>query len=191
MSTIMIRDVPVKIDHPVDSWGGTGLHFPGLGRRTETRAVGIHWTGGRGHAEQVYDTLQQRKLSVQFCIDIDGTIYQFCDASDRAEHIGTANGWCVGIEICNPADGQDNSRETYREVIHGRAFRCSYFHPVQVIAARKLTQTLCTAYGLPFQAPMASTVVPDLSTFRGVLGHFHVTRRKPDPGVRILRAIGA
>jgi len=42
-----------------------------------------------------------RGLSVQFMLDIDGTIYQTLDVKERAWHAGTANSRSVGIEIAN------------------------------------------------------------------------------------------
>ena len=192
MGEVVAGGRPIKIDAAVKTWHETGLGFPALGLRTETRAVGLHWTGGVGGAAPVYRTLGTRKLSVQFCIDVDGVVYQFADASARASHIGTANGWCVGIEICNPANGRAPGRETYQEHVQGRSFACSYFYPAQVASARALVTALCGFYGLPYAAP-ASTVAlsaADLKTVRGVIGHFHVTTRKVDPGTRLLRELG-
>ena len=42
-----------------------------------------------------------RGLSVQFMLDLDGTIYQTLDLKERAWHAGTANDRCVGVEIAN------------------------------------------------------------------------------------------
>jgi N-acetyl-anhydromuramyl-L-alanine amidase AmpD len=42
-----------------------------------------------------------RDLSVQFMLDIDGTIYQTCDAKERAWHATKSNPRSVGIEIAN------------------------------------------------------------------------------------------
>lgn len=43
----------------------------------------------------------ERGLSVQFMLDIDGTIYQTMDLKDQAAHATIANGRSVGIEIAN------------------------------------------------------------------------------------------
>jgi N-acetylmuramoyl-L-alanine amidase len=42
-----------------------------------------------------------RNLSVQFMLDVDGTIYQTLDVKERAWHGGTQNTRAVGIEIAN------------------------------------------------------------------------------------------
>jgi N-acetyl-anhydromuramyl-L-alanine amidase AmpD len=42
-----------------------------------------------------------RGLSVQFMLDIDGTIYQTCDLKERAWHATKSNPRSVGIEIAN------------------------------------------------------------------------------------------
>ena len=192
MDSIIVSGKAVKIGTPVRVWHETKLGFPAIGARTETRAVGLHWTGGVGGAAQVYRTLNERRLSVQFCVDVDGVIWQFADASARAAHIGSANGWCVGIEICNPASPKAIGREMYTEHVQGSKFECSYFYPAQVTATRVLVTKLCEAYGLPYEAPEETHALTagQLATVRGVVGHFHVTTRKVDPGVRLLRELG-
>ena len=162
------------------------------GLRTETRAVALHWTGGEGGGEQVHRVLRERGLSVQFFVDQEGHIWQYADASARCAHIGLANGYTVGIEIANRANGTPNAkwpREVYEERLHGETFKCSAFYPAQVAAVTELTQTLCKAYGLPYEAPASDTVLSatELRAVRGVLGHFHVSRRKVDPGTLLLR----
>jgi N-acetyl-anhydromuramyl-L-alanine amidase AmpD len=191
-NSIIVSGRAVPVGCPVRVWHETKLGFPALGARTQTRAIGLHWTGGYGGATQVHRTLTERRLSVQFCIDVDGVIWQYADATARASHIGSANGWCCGIEICNPASGRALGRETYVERVQGRTFRCSYFHPAQVDATRALVTKLCEAYGLPYASPPETAALPPerLATVRGVIGHFHVTPRKLDPGARLLRELG-
>jgi len=192
VESIIVSGRAINIGIPVKVWHETKLGFPAVGARTETRAIGLHWTGGYGGAAQVYRTLNERKLSVQFCVDVDGVVWQFADASARASHIGSANGWCCGIEICNPASPKAVGREMYTETVHGRSFECSYFYPAQVAAVRVLVAKLCEAYGLPYAAPPETHALTtaQLSTVRGVVGHFHVTARKVDPGARLLRELG-
>ena len=55
-----------------------------------------------GTSRQCFKVLHDmRNLSVQFMLDLDGTIYQTLDAKERAWHAGTANSRSVGIEIAN------------------------------------------------------------------------------------------
>jgi N-acetyl-anhydromuramyl-L-alanine amidase AmpD len=176
--------------------------FSGLGRRESTRAVCLHWTGGRRGGPAVFRTLQVRGLSVQFNIDADGTIWQFCDAALRCSHATGANSWSIGVEMTNPAQPKqatgDAPRAVVVESIHGQDVQHTTFTAAQVTAALALVDTLCQAYGLPLAVPMdgrdvLSTVMPkaQLDTFRGVMGHLHTTRRKLDPGIAILRAVAA
>jgi len=195
MGEMIVRGHPLAVPFDVHTWYTTGLAFSGLGMRSSTQTVGLHWTGGEGDAAGVHRTLTARRLSVQFYIAYDGSVYQFCDASSRAAHIGTENARCVGIEIANRAstvDDPKHPRETYADTVHGRTFKASYFTPAQVASAKALTTALCAAYGLPYVSPDAHTALDPvaLRSFRGVVGHYHVTVRKNDPGTRLLRDIG-
>lgn len=56
-----------------------------------------------GTSRQCFNILQDhRDLSVQFMLDIDGTIYQTLDCKERAWHATTSNSRSVGIEIASP-----------------------------------------------------------------------------------------
>jgi N-acetyl-anhydromuramyl-L-alanine amidase AmpD len=55
-----------------------------------------------GTSRQCFNILHDhRGLSVQFMLDTDGTIYQTCDAKERAWHATISNPRSVGIEIAN------------------------------------------------------------------------------------------
>ena len=54
-----------------------------------------------GTSRQTFETLLRRHLSVQFMLDLDGTIYQAMDLQEEAPHATKANGRSVGIEIAN------------------------------------------------------------------------------------------
>ena len=55
-----------------------------------------------GTSELCFRVLQdQRRLSVHFLLDLDGTIYQTLDLRDQAWHAAVANGRSVGIEIAS------------------------------------------------------------------------------------------
>ncbi len=195
MGDIIINGRAVPLCSEVRTWHDTELGFAALGKRTETRAVGLHWTGGEGGGAQVHRVLKSRGLSVQFFIDQLGVIWQYADASSRCAHIGLANGYTVGIEIANRATPAVNAkwpRDVYPERVHGKSFKCTAFYPAQVKAATELTQALCKAYGLPYETPASDTVLSpaELKAVRGVLAHFHVSRRKVDCGTRLLREMG-
>lgn len=52
-------------------------------------------------SRDTFNTLVKRHLSVQFMLDLDGTVYQTMDAQEEAPHATKANGRSVGIEIAN------------------------------------------------------------------------------------------
>ncbi len=55
-----------------------------------------------GTSSRCFEVLHDlRGLSVQFMLDVDGTIYQTLDCRERAWHAGKANSRSVGIEIAN------------------------------------------------------------------------------------------
>ena len=55
-----------------------------------------------GTSRQCFKILHDlRGLSVQFMLDLDGTIYQTCDAKEAAYHATKSNHRSVGIEIAN------------------------------------------------------------------------------------------
>lgn len=168
------------------------LQFEALGRRTETRAVVLHWTGGEGGGAQVFRVLKERGLSVNFTIDRAGVVWQYADAAARCAHVGPGNAWTCGIEMTNAANGLVRDVPAYTERVHGKAFSCSGFTPAQLASAKELVGTLCRAFGLPYVSPSVSTFLESkvLKEYRGVLGHFHFTRRKVDPGTRVFRELG-
>lgn len=65
-----------------------------------------------------------RGLSVQFMLDLDGTIYQTLDLKEGAWHATKANGRSIGIEIANmgayPTQGTDTFDRWYRRDADGQ-----------------------------------------------------------------------
>ena len=64
-----------------------------------------------GVSSSCYEVLLQRKLSVQFLLDVDGTLYQTMDLKERAWHATKSNARSIGVEIANlgaypPGKGQ-------------------------------------------------------------------------------------
>lgn len=60
----------------------------------------LHYDGC-GLSRICFNILQERKLSVHFLLDVDGTIYQTLDLRERAAHATIANDRSIGIEIAN------------------------------------------------------------------------------------------
>jgi len=78
-----------------------------------------------GTSRRCFQVLQDdRDLSVQFMLDLDGTIYQTLDLKERAWHATTSNDRSVGVEIANmgafPAAGKNPFAEWYRTNADGQ-----------------------------------------------------------------------
>lgn len=186
-----------------------------------------------GTSRRCFDVLHDRRgLSVQFMLDVDGTIYQTLDLKERAWHAGSANDRSVGIEIANigayPPDdpkstlagwyGPDEdgrTRITFPEwvgetgirtagftprparndpvcgTIHGRELCQFDLTPQQYDSLVKLTATLhkvLPKIALDYPRDASGNLRTDelsneeLAAFGGLVGHWHLTDNKIDPG---------
>jgi N-acetyl-anhydromuramyl-L-alanine amidase AmpD len=178
-------------------------------RVTGPRVIVLHHTAGERDPRGVHNTLVSRKsvaapwgLSVHFVIGADGTIWQMADArSTKTLHAGRANAWSVGVEIVNrgaPPALATAPRETYSDRIHGIPFDYLRFHPAQVGAAYTLCRALCEVLEIPYRFPTESGAVTrgimgesEIKTYRGILGHYHVSRGKVDPSPHLLDELHA
>jgi PBP4 family serine-type D-alanyl-D-alanine carboxypeptidase len=69
-----------------------------------------------GISANCFKTLHDvRGLSVQFMLDIDGTIYQTCDTKEACSHATKANHRSIGIEIANMGSYSSGEPEGYKE----------------------------------------------------------------------------
>ena len=147
-----------------------------------------------------YKVLKKRGISVHFCIDNDGTIYQLMDCNDIGWHAGNrkVNNNSIGVEISDAY--YPKYQELYKTKgfgerpvwsdaeVHGRKLEPFLgFYDVQIEAFKALAKALHNAYDIPLVAPMVGEellrgVDPDVQkgTFQGVINHYHVTRRKID-----------
>ncbi len=78
-----------------------------------------------GTSRQCFKVLHDmRGLSVQFMLDLDGTIYQTLDLKERAWHATSSNSRSVGIEIANmgayPVNGKNPFAEWYAKDANGQ-----------------------------------------------------------------------
>jgi N-acetyl-anhydromuramyl-L-alanine amidase AmpD len=190
------RQYPVNV--PVDHALVFSPGMPGTRARTRPVQFGVmHWTGGEGSGPTVYDVLRGRGLSVHFIIDRAGTIWQCADpAFVQCAHVGTSpNEISWGVEITNygaartpPAAGA--ARPRYETIIRGERKTVADFLPAQYTAIWELFNTVHTALQLPKTVYSGSAeLIPwrQLQDFRGVVGHFHISNRKNDPGTRPLQ----
>lgn len=169
-------------------------------RPRKPRMFVIHWDvclSSRSMAK----VLKDRGLSVHFAIDNDGTIYQLMDTQHVAWHAKGVNNHSVGVEISNAvhlrfqkeyqALGFPKRPFVLKDVVHGKEMKpYTGFYPEQVRALKALTKALHKGLGIPYKTPLDSNgnllravdkrVVG--RTFAGVVGHYHITKEKRDPG---------
>ena len=143
--------------------------------------------------------LNKRKVSVHFCIDNDGTIYQLLDMQHRAWHAGNSivNTKSVGVEISNAFYPKYQDWYTKRfgprpvisdAIVHGKPLETHLgFYPVQLDAAKALWKAVSLACKVPLVAPMASEGLDTgvnyevyKGRFNGFCNHYNITSKKID-----------
>lgn len=150
-------------------------------------------------AESCFNVLHnERGLSCHFLLDNDGTIYQTLDLAFMAFHAAGFNAGSVGIEMCNRGDAKRDPtyysrKRQKRDVttcrIHGHTYLAFDYTEAQYEALRALARGLVKALpNMPAEYPQDSPgyqswgVLQGVHGFAGILGHYHTTRRKWDPG---------
>lgn len=140
--------------------------------------------------------LNERGISVHFCIDNDGTIYQLVDMNNAAWHAGNRaiNHNSIGVEI---SDGynlrwqswyEDNGfgpRPIMKDVYcHGRKLDPFLgFYPIQLQALTALYSAISEIFNIPLVAPAVENGVDPAvknNTFSGFCSHYHITTNKID-----------
>lgn len=202
---LIVAGERVPVPFPVVTWDEPGgLSFygqPGWTRRRDPTGKGVnlfvlHWDGCTS-SHQCFHVLLERGLSVHLMLDGDGTVYQALDLAEaRAWHAGDVNERSVGIEIQNPVRVHRNRWQTPpRAVVRepgvngdGQQEHLD-FYDVQQRRVVELAEVLCTRFGIPRELPcddrgdVLRTLAP--AGFRGVCGHYHVAKQKPDPGLTL------
>ena len=145
--------------------------------------------------------LDKRGISVHFCIDNDGTIYQLLDTQHAAWQAG-GRAWnhaSIGVEISNAyyPKYQDNYVRmgfNHRPIVenavcHGRSMEPFMgFYPVQLEALKALWAAVHHATGIPLECPtdddgnLITGVSKDCERgrFEGFINHYNLTKRKID-----------
>jgi len=151
-------------------------------------------------SKSCFNILKKRGVSVHFCIDNDGTIYQLMDCNDIGFHAGNwkVNTKSVGVEISDAYYPKYQNiyrtkgfgiRPIWEDAeVHGKKLKPFLgFYDVQIDAFKALTKALHNAYGIPLVAPMdgeslLKTVDSSVKKglFKGVVNHYHITTRKID-----------
>lgn len=186
-----------------------------------------------GVSQTCFKVLHDRRgLSVQFMIDVDGTIYQTLDLRDTAWHASQTNYRSVGVEIAQIGaypinekgdatlarwyeEGPEGTRLTLPKPpgelgvltpgfqgrparnekvlgrIQGGALQQYDYTPEQYDSLVKLAAALCHYFpNIQPDAPRdakgeiltARMDEQDELEFGGILGHYHVSTQKIDPG---------
>ncbi len=147
--------------------------------------------------------LNKRGISVHFCIDNDGTIYQLLDTQHAAWQAGGRrwNHDSVGVEISNAyytkyqdwyvKNGFGRRPVVKKNVakVHGRGLDEHLdFYPVQLEALKALWAAIHKGLGIPLECPtdkygkLVEAVDPqcEASKFEGFINHYNLTKRKID-----------
>ena len=152
----------------------------------------IHWDACLTSASCA-SVLKERGLSVHFCLDNDGTIYQLVDCDDIAFHAGTVNSTSIGIEISNAfypkfQSWYEKNGFGPRPVLSNTKVHNSVipshlgFYKIQEQALSVLIKAICTWYKIPLKTPDSITEVPEVASgaYKGVVCHYHITKDKID-----------
>jgi len=145
--------------------------------------------------------LNNRGVSVHFCIDNDGTIYQLLDTNHAAWHGSTrkVNHRSIGVEIANAyypkyqpwyeKKGFGKRPIISGAKVHGKTLEpFTWFYPKQIQALQALWKAVHDATGIPYECPTdnsgntSSNVDRKVAagTFKGFVSHYHVTKKKID-----------
>lgn len=178
---------------------GTYTSYAGKPDRKPTFFVN-HWDVCLS-AKSCAKVIAKRGISIHFCIDNDGTIYQLLDTQHRAWQAGGSmwNTKSIGVEISNAyytkyqgwyEKNNFGPRPVVSDVYcHGRKLEEHLdFYPVQLEALKALWVAIHNATGIPLECPTDSN--GDLVTgvdkrcekgeFKGFINHYNLTRRKID-----------
>jgi len=195
-----------KIDWPkVVLWSETGglkihkAYTPYYEKRKINMFVN-HWDVCL-NSEYCAKVLNKRGVSVHFCIDNDGTIYQLMDMNHAAWHASSrrANHASLGVEISNayyPKYQSWYKRHGFgeRPLVEGAECHGTKmdpfmdFYPVQKDALKALWKACHEATGIPYKCPLdksgntSTTVNSSVASgrFKGFVSHYHVTKKKID-----------
>jgi hypothetical protein len=155
-------------------------------------------------SESCAKVLNRRGVSVHFCIDNDGTIFQMLDTQHKAWHAGIANyvggnlkG--IGVEISNAyylkyqdwyvQHGFGERPVQDNVVVHGRKLDPFLdFYPIQLQALKALWKAVHIGIDIPLEYPKNSQSLLDAGVnrecergkFHGFCNHYNFTKTKKD-----------
>ena len=178
---------------------GTYYDYAGKQDRKPTHFVN-HWDVCLS-SESCVKVLNRRGISVHFCIDNDGTIYQILDTQHGAWHASNVYGnkRGIGVEISNAyypkyqdwyvKNGFGKRPIQENGQVHGKTLKpFTDFYPVQLEALKALWEAIHNGIGVPFEYPKNAIGVFDTGVnkdvakgkFSGFCNHYNFTRGKID-----------
>jgi len=152
-------------------------------------------------AQSCAEVLNKRGISVHFCIDNDGTIYQLLDTQHGAWHASNTHGnrKSIGVEISNAyyLKYQDwyerhgfGTRPIVNDaIVHGRLLEPHLgFYPVQLEALKALWIAVHKGLSIPLEAPLLPSGQLNAAVdnrcvrgqFEGFVNHYNFTAGKID-----------
>ena len=152
-------------------------------------------------SESCVSVLNRRKVSVHFCLDGDGTIYQILDTQQGAGHasLNKPNKESIGVEINNAyylkyqkefvKQGLGERPLQENGIVHGRTLKkFTWFYDTQIEALKALWLSISNAHGIPLEYPkddngdFCTTVHQGCRTaeFEGFCNHYNMVDRKID-----------
>lgn len=195
--------VPFPVVNFRDKENGMSFHTPDLSRHWSERSdptgesidcVILHWDVANS-SKGCFQALKHQALSIHLMIDYDGTAYQSLDLAKKAFHASAENDHTVGIEINNPYYVGKNNPNWPRQIVSSRTPRQSGkfhehldFRSEQKTRVVEVVEALCFILNIPRKLPPLDSegkVVTRLlkdDEIRGVVGHFHTSINKIDPG---------
>ena len=178
-----------------------GNYYSYSGESDRTPSIFVnHWDVCLS-AESCARVLANRGVSVHFCIDNNGTIYQLLDTQHAAWHAGRTivNRKSIGVEISNAyyPKYQDtyinrgfNPRPLMSGIeVHNRILDPFLgFYPIQLEALKALWRAVHLSLGIPLEYPadqagnLCTTTHKDTRSgiFSGFVNHYNITSSKID-----------
>jgi len=169
-------------------------------KRRKISMIVTHWDVCLS-ARSCQRVLKKKGISSHFVIDNNGTICQMVDPQHEAWHAGIrkVNKASIGVDFSNGYYTKYNkyyrrkgfgARPVLTEVPVHRSVLKEFlgYYPVQIQAYEVLLKFLHEHYGIPLECPLddnnnlLNTVHPlaRQGKFKGVVNHYHLTRKKID-----------
>ncbi|CAB4400326.1 unnamed protein product [Rhizophagus irregularis] len=186
-----------------DKQRGMSFHTPLLKDHWDERTdptgskidtIVLHWDVANS-SKGCFDILVKRGLSVHLMIDRDGTVYQSLDFTKRAWQAKGVNDHSIGIEInnqfyINQQDPKWPRKEVYsRDPRSGVPYKHLDFTELQKTRVVQVVEALCKVVPtipriLPPKGKDGKIITRLLNEneIKGVVGHFHTSVEKIDPG---------